>query len=391
MEVVFAAQFFICLVIAALSVFFLFTVQPLWTIIDIAVSEKLSQGAKITLLLLILVGVPVCIFSVVGIVLIPFIALIPFFYGCFFTASSAFRKATRFSFVFLAAALIGIGSSALLSAGIREKIQQVRSLELGDAKIYLETEETFDELKDDSISTESTEYDESEETVGDSLALADVSVDPFYAIHFVPPENESIAKFTSQGADLNSATPFKRPSIYPLNHIAVDPDGPAFYGVTTHKFGRIDSQTGEFEEIPINDESIPRLSWPGGIAFDSRRKRIFITSRGNLYVFYPETNYWEVVADSREIPIAYNPQEDLLYSLEAGGRKLKKINMRGTVVGEINLSQAVPTANTGDNIKVQIVWSADKILILALKNSLESYIINPLTGEVGNGGPELGG
>ena len=188
MEVVFAAQFFLCFAVAALSAFFLFSVQPLWAIIDIAVSEKLSQGAKITLLLLILVGAPVCIFSVVGILLIPFIALIPFFYGCFFTASSGFRKATRFSFVFLAAALIGIGSSALLSVGIREKIQQFRSLELKDGKIYLETEETLDEQKHDSISTESTEYEESEETLGHSLALADVSIDPFYAIHFVPPK-----------------------------------------------------------------------------------------------------------------------------------------------------------------------------------------------------------
>ena len=65
MEVVFAAQFFIYFAVAALSAFFLFTVHPVWAIIDIAVSEKLSQGAKIALLLIILVGAPVCIFSVV--------------------------------------------------------------------------------------------------------------------------------------------------------------------------------------------------------------------------------------------------------------------------------------------------------------------------------------
>jgi hypothetical protein len=278
--------------------------------------------------------------------------------------------------------LIGIGSSALLSVELREKIQQFRSLELKDGKIYIETEETLDEQKDDSVSTENTEYQESEETESDSAAIADVTIDPFYAIHFVPPKNESIAKFSFQGADLDSAIPFRRPSIYPLNHIAVDPAGPTFYGVTTHKFGKIDSQTGEFQEILINDESIPKLSWPGGIAFDSRRNRIFITSRGHLYSYYPETNYWEVVAGSKEIPIVYNPQEDLLFSLEAGGKKLKKTNMRGAVVGEINLSRTVLTANTWDDLKVQIVWSADKILILALKDGLKIYIIDPLTGEV---------
>jgi hypothetical protein len=278
--------------------------------------------------------------------------------------------------------LIGIGSSALLSSNVREKIQQFRSLELKDGKIYLETEETLDEQKGDSISTESAEYQESEETVSDSLALADVTIDAFYAIHFVPPKNESIAKFSSQGTDLNSATPFKRPSIYPLNHIAVDPAGPTFYGVTTHKFGKIDSQTGEFEEILFNDESIPRLSWPGGIAFDSRRKRVFITSRGHLYSYYPETNYWEVVAELKAMPIVYNPEEDLLYSLEAGGEKLKKINMRGAVVGEVNLSEKLPSANTWEDIKVQIVWSGNNILILASKDGLRIYAIDPLTGEV---------
>jgi hypothetical protein len=315
-------------------------------------------------------------------VLIPFIALIPFFYGCFFTVSSGFRKATRLSFVFFAGALIGIGSSALLSVSVSEKIQQFRSLELKDGKIYLETEKNLNEQKGDSIATESTEYEESEETLSDSLALADLTIDPFYAVHFVPPKNESIAKFSAQGADLNSATPFKRPSIYPLNHIAVDPAGPTFYGVTTHKFGKIDSQTGEFEEILINDKSIPRLSWPGGIAFDSRRKRVFITSRGHFYSYYPETNYWEVVAELKAMPIVYSPEEDLLYSLEAGGEKLKKINMRGAVIGEVNLSEKVPSANTWEDIKVQLVWSANNILILATRDGLRIYAIDQLTGEV---------
>jgi hypothetical protein len=56
--------------------------------------------------------------------------------------------------------------------------------------------------------------------------------------------------------------------------------------------------------------------------------------------------------------------------------------MCGAVVGEINLSQTVPAANTWDDLKVQIVWSADKVLILALKDSLKIYMIDPLTGEV---------
>ena len=129
MEVILVGLSLISLLIGVLSSIFLFMAQPIWAIVDIAVSEKLSQGAKTTLLLLILIGVPVCIFSVVGIILIPLIALIPFFYGCFFTASSAFRKATRISFVFFAGALIGIMVSAFLSSKVRENIPQFQSLQ----------------------------------------------------------------------------------------------------------------------------------------------------------------------------------------------------------------------------------------------------------------------
>ena len=63
--VVFAFFFF---VIVALSSVFLTLIQPLWAIIDIAVSEKISQGAKIFLLICILAGIPICIISVFGII-----------------------------------------------------------------------------------------------------------------------------------------------------------------------------------------------------------------------------------------------------------------------------------------------------------------------------------
>jgi hypothetical protein len=373
---------FVFFFIGAPSSVFLVWIQPLWALIDIAVSDKLSKGAKTVLLILILAGVPLCIISGFGIVFVPFILLIPLFYGFFVTASSVLRKATRISFLFLVCALIGIATTAALSSQVRANIQQFKNLKREGNRIYLESQETGEEEADSSVHRERSAYRQIvREPIVDTLAV-DYSVDPFYAIHFVPPSNESVATFTLDGADLDSATPFRRPSIYPLNHIAVDPAGPLFYGVTTHKFGKIDSQTGEFEEIHVNDQSVPKLSWPGGIAFDTRRERIFITSRGKLYLYYPETDYWEIVADSSAIPVVYNPREDLLYGLESGGRVMKKINMRGAVVGELNLSQQVPTAKTWDDLKVQVLWSSDKILVLVSKNDLQIYIVDPSDGEV---------
>jgi hypothetical protein len=198
----------------------------------------------------------------------------------------------------------------------------------------------------------------------------------------VLPENESIARFSLAGADLGSATPFRRPSIYPLNHIAVDPGGPRIFGVTTHRFGEIDLLTGEFQEILIEDESLPRLSWPGGIAFDTRRQRIFITSRGHRYSYYPETGYWEVVADSRAFPIVYSPTDDMLYGIAPGGDVLRSINMRGAVVGETVLTQEIPMANSWEDMKVQLRWSSDRIVILASLEDLAVYTIDPSNGEV---------
>jgi len=100
-------------------------------------------------------------------------------------------------------------------------------------------------------------------------------VEPFYAVHFVSKNTEAIARFTLKGVDVQSAVPFQRPSIYPLNHIAVDPSGPVFYGITTHLFGRIDWATGAFKEVVINDPALPKLSWPAGLAFDSRETGCF--------------------------------------------------------------------------------------------------------------------
>jgi hypothetical protein len=136
--VVFAIFFF---VIAGLSSVFLTLIQPLWAIIDIAVSEKISQGAKIFLLIVILAGIPICIITVFGIIFIPFIALIPFIYGFFFTASTALRKMTRISFVFLVCASIGIAATAFLSSKVRENIEHYRDMKWKTHRISLLSEQ----------------------------------------------------------------------------------------------------------------------------------------------------------------------------------------------------------------------------------------------------------
>jgi len=371
----------VLLVAGLLSFGFLASVQPVWVIIDIALSKTLSGGAKTLLLLLILAGVPLCLVSIVGIVFLPLVLLLPTFYGCFFAGSSALRKTSRIALVALACSAIGMTGAALLSTAVRDRIAKLKTLEVrGQEASRRDTASSGETTPAPPAVASGIAGDLPVEKAAPEPVLP--PVEPFYAVHFVSKNTEAIARFTLKGVDVQSAVPFQRPSIYPLNHIAVDPSGPVFYGITTHLFGRIDWATGAFKEVVINDPALPKLSWPAGLAFDSRRNRLFLTSRGSLYAYYPQTDYWELVSKGDPRPITYSVTEDLLFSLEEDGKTLRKMNTRGALVGEVRLSRDVPTANTWDDLKVQMIWVSEKILILSSKGGGEIYVIDPATGDV---------
>lgn len=142
MESIAMLIFFVCLFVGIISFGFLSSIQPIWTIIEVAVSNKLSKASKVTLLLLMLVGLPLAIISVVGAIFAPIIALIPFFYGCFFTASLALRKATRISFLILICAIIGVTGAAFASSRVQDNLSQITKITIKGNKVSVEIKDT---------------------------------------------------------------------------------------------------------------------------------------------------------------------------------------------------------------------------------------------------------
>ena len=95
MELIVSILALVLLAAGLLSFGFLASVQPVWVIIDIALSKTLSSGAKVGLLVLILAGAPLCVVSGIGLVFLPLVLLVPTIYGSVLAASSALRKTSR--------------------------------------------------------------------------------------------------------------------------------------------------------------------------------------------------------------------------------------------------------------------------------------------------------
>jgi Ca2+-binding EF-hand superfamily protein len=85
---------------------------------------------------------------------------------------------------------------------------------------------------------------------------------------------------------------------------------------------------------------VPRLSWPSGIAYDSRRNRILMVSYGGegfLYEYLIDAQKWRVVTSMNDRDVAsliYDEVADALYALEGphGPNSLVKMDPEGRVL-----------------------------------------------------------
>src|SRR5688572_19207655 len=119
-----------------------------------------------------------------------------------------------------------------------------------------------------------------------------------------------------------------------------------YYGTENHQIWKADSQTGTAQQM-ILPATVPELSWPMGLAFDSQRNRVLLVSLGGegyLYAYSPPSNHWSVVRSmaNRDLDsLEYDPRADVLYSLSvdwSGGRPLiYRLSPQGAIIGEIGL------------------------------------------------------
>ena len=108
METILALIVVVFLVAGGISLFFLLAVQPIWGIVDVAISKEHSGGTKaaVILLTLLLLG-----------------PIMTFFYACFSSPSRIFRRLTVAAFVMVViSAGVAIGL-AIAAPAVRQKLK----------------------------------------------------------------------------------------------------------------------------------------------------------------------------------------------------------------------------------------------------------------------------
>lgn len=371
METILGPILMLCLLVGGCSLFFLFIVQPIWSVIDVAVSKEHSGGVKAVLIVLTLILGP----------------LLTFFYACIGSQSRSLRRSTLISF---GALLLTIGSMVGLAVAVPMAQQKLPWWPAFAQNTNSSTAATAP------VAGVQARLPAEVEAPGVDPA----TVPAFTAVHLTRNGgrwNAAIAEFDGHGPQSKSATPVVLPSIYPLTHVAVDPKGPVYYGITTHEVARIVPDTGQLLEL----ESAPgesKPSWPAAIAFDSNQELLLIAARSHGYSYNPKTAEWETLpwlADNGLVGLAYDSGGEVLYGLQTEGSdanatSLIQFNAKGATVAKVRLSHPIPVGRYPFSL-AQLAWAKNQLVCIVSPSEKDldagvapvarTYLIEPRTGD----------
>lgn len=366
METILGLLLLLLLLVGGCCLFFLVFIQPIWGVVDVAVSKEHSGGTKaaVILLTLLLLG-----------------PIMTFFYACFGTRSRVLRRSTLSSFVVLLLA----GGAALGLAIAVPMLKQKLPWRTAPA----ETAET----------TAAAPVHEPAEVAANSVDPG--TVPSFTAVHLVSDGSArwtaAVAEFNGHGPKPQSALPVVLPDFYPLTHLAVDPEGPVYYGITTHVVGRIASDSGRFEELK-STPGVSKPSWPSAIAFDSKQGRLLIAARSTGFSYNLKTGAWQELSwlkDEGIVALAYDPRTELLYGLQREGVSkvatiLLQFNAKGALIARTVLSNPIPLGPypsplaqlvlAEDNL-ISIVYPAPEKHTASVTSGCSLYLIDPRSGD----------
>ena len=369
METMLGLILLLILLIGGCCLFFLIFIQPIWGVVDVAVSKEHSGGTKAAVILL---------------TLLLFGPVMTFFYACFGTRSRVLKRSTLISFLvlFLAGGLL---------LGLSIAVPMVKQ------KLPWRTTPA--------VPAESAEMAEDAPPGGQAEILAN-SVNPetvpsFTAVHLArngaAQWTAAVAEFNGHGIRPQSALPVELPSIYPLTHVAVDPQTHVNYGITTHEVGRILPDTGRFVELK-SDPGLPKPSWPAAIAYDSKQGLVLVAARSQGYSYNPKTGGWQTLAwlkDDGMVALAYDSGNEVLHGLqtERGGTSaatLVQFNAKGALLAKHRLSNPIPVGRYPFPL-AQLMWADERLICLVTPSSEEldagvtpgcrTYVIEPRSGE----------
>jgi serine/threonine protein kinase len=232
----------------------------------------------------------------------------------------------------------------------------------------------------------------------------------FQAIHFAHTSLNPVTSygtFTAKGVIADTLRPIPPSSPYEIRHLVFDTRRQEFYGLNMHDLMKFELEKQTIAEI--KPKGLPRLSWPTGIALDTRRDRLIVanTRSGVFYSHSLTLNQWSVLgkigamSDSegyRELEaLAYSDEEDVLYGitrayLESSLRYINLVayNANGAMIKTLRLPLPKPIGidkNRPGEARTQLI-SAGKYLVVLIyelphiqQNSqvYRIYLVNPRT------------
>jgi hypothetical protein len=366
METILGLTLLLLLLVGGCCLFFLVFVQPIWGVVDVAVSKEHSGGTKaaVILLTLLLLG-----------------PIMTFFYACFGTRSRVLRRSTLFSFVVVllfGGAALGLAIAVpMLKQKLPWRTAPAENVENAPAApMPVPAEVALNSVDPETVSS-------------------------FTAVHLVRDGSArwtaAVAEFNGHGPKPQSALPVILPDFYPLTHLAVDPEGPVYYGSTTHVVGRIVSDTGRFEELQATP-GMSKPSWPSAIAFDAKQGRLLIAARSTGFSYNPKTGAWQELSwlkDEGIVALAFDPGHELLYGLQREGVSevatiLLQLNAQGALIARTVLSNPIPVGPYPSPL-AQLVVAEDELISIvhpspeknnaSVASGCSLYLIDPRSGD----------
>ena len=210
----------------------------------------------------------------------------------------------------------------------------------------------------------------------------------------------SFGEFNVNGPIMSKMAPLPRG----CNRVILDPRHSVYYAISGHGLIRFEKassyeERGPFSELPMPVE-LPRLSWPCGLTFDTKRNRVLIATLGGegfLYSYEPDTSKWSILASLQNVDysgITYAPESDRLFGLamsigESSRPRLHRLTAEGAVEKTIEIGDPMPAVRHLTNCQLAI--TKDKLVILGpapvsgeehSAPTTHAYVVHPETGEV---------
>ncbi|MGB7160220.1 MAG: hypothetical protein WBD40_19285, partial [Tepidisphaeraceae bacterium] len=168
---------------------------------------------------------------------------------------------------------------------------------------------------------------------------------PFRGPGAPPP---TLAEFTPRGPIEGT----DRPLPPRATMATIDPADSTLYAIEMHEVARVDPKTQRAARLAIDNADLPRMSWPSGAAFDTKRRRLVVCSYGGsgfLYAYDPVAGKWSGLLDLENVDITslvYSPAHDCFYALlrhfgEGGGTRLVRYTPEGDADQVIETSRPI--------------------------------------------------